>query len=287
METPKIPPSDVLPPHGQVSLLTTKIPPPSALYVSLDDKMELDVWNSLPGLQVRLSVRFLRPDGVVVPTIVFLTPTSDRTRNTFAIDITEGFILSVTVTPTLVAPLRGQTFCTVVLVRGPTLAAFSHQVLVQDYIFNLNYAGWPGGTIRSPLEGPGVMRSIVGTDPAAGAEISETVPTNARWRLIALRTNLATSIVVVNRRVKLLLDDGVNVYAEAYLSTNIVASTNPAITWAEGYVVFANSDNQQMSVLPQNNRMRSGFRIRTSTPGLDAGDNFAAPVYLVEEWIEP
>ncbi len=287
METPKIPPSDINPLHRQVTLLTDKIPPPGALYISQEDAMEMSLWNSLPGLTARIVTRFLRPDGVITPTVKLFTPSSDRARNTFKIDLTEGFLLSVAVTNHFGAPLRGQTFCTVELTRGPTGAAVSHEVLIQEYIFNLSYAGWPGGMIRSPLEGPGVMRSIVGTDPAAGAEISETVPTNARWRLIAFTSTLVTSAAVANRRLRLVHDDGANIYCNAFSTLLLPASTTTTVTWGDSYPLVENTDQQITAPLPRQDMLLAGSRIRTITTNFQAGDNWAAPVYLVEEWIEP
>jgi hypothetical protein len=32
--------------------------------------------------------------------------------------------------------------------------------------------------------------------------------------------------------------------------------------------------------------LAEGYRIKTSTAAIDAGDDYAAPIYSVEEWIE-
>jgi hypothetical protein len=88
-------------------------------------------------------------------------------------------------------------------------------VLLQGYVTDTSRLSFPGSPIRSSIEGPGVLRSITGTNPAANAEISETVPTNARWRVHAIRFTLVTDANVANREVALTLDDGAAVFARS------------------------------------------------------------------------
>lgn len=55
---------------------------------------------------------------------------------------------------------------------------------------------------------------IVGANPAAGAEVSETVPAGETWCLLGVRVTLVTSATVATRQPILTLDDGTNIFFE-------------------------------------------------------------------------
>jgi hypothetical protein len=112
---------------------------------------------------------------------------------------------------------------TVDLVRGPGAVGGVTATLLQGPVSSLQRIAWPGSLLLSSLDVAGILRSITGTDPAAGAEISETVPTGARWRLRALAATLVTSATVANRTVSLRVDDGTT----GYFGTD-AAGTQPA-----------------------------------------------------------
>ena len=61
--------------------------------------------------------------------------------------------------------------------------------------------GLPMGTFQEPGPGggEGYIRTVTGTDPAAGAEVSETVPTNAFWRLRMFSAVLVADANAANR----------------------------------------------------------------------------------------
>ncbi len=287
METPKIPPSEIItqPPH--VSFGTDKVPPPAPLYVAPLAQLfvSMNAIGAVGAVTYAVMARLLRFDGVVIPF-------EQEFQTTFGsfnalIPLAEGFLLQTSVRIVTGAPTikNGQCFVFMNLrqVPGPT---FVDTPLIADYVGLLYIASWPTGSFRKPEEGAGGVRIVFGTDPAAGVEISESVPQSARWRLISFTANLSTSAVVGNRRVTLLHDNGATIYFRTLLSTNIVASTNVFITWADSFPVFANSDNNQMSSLPSRDLLTGGFRIRTNTIGLDPGDNWSAPTYVVEEWVD-
>ena len=132
----------------------------------------------------------------------------------------------------------------------------------------------------------GRLLSITGTDPAAGAEISETVPDRRRWRLYGLSYSLVADSNPANRYVSLTIDDGTN-NLFSYLMTNTQAE-NLAYTYhhfAQNVAEFR-TGSRIYAPLPTL-LLASGFRIRTTTTDLQVGDNFSAPQLLVEEWIDP
>lgn len=132
----------------------------------------------------------------------------------------------------------------------------------------------------------GRIRSITGTDPAANAEITETVPDRRRWRFLSFRASLLTDANVASRRVFLVFNDGstdliyfpasANQAASLFLTHNFSPTTySPGLVIAD-YISCAPS-----LILP------AGFVIKTVTANIQAADNWGAPQLLVEEWIDP
>ena len=147
------------------------------------------------------------------------------------------------------------------------------------------------------FDGPGVIRTITGTQPAAGAEVSEAVPANARWKLRSFSVVIVTSSGVANRNVSLVVDDGTatnryQMYTEA-TPTNITASLTRTLQWQTGYdsstAAFQSlTDTQTVlykACLPNDFPLGKVSKIRTKTANIAAGDQYSAPIYEVEEWL--
>lgn len=256
------------------------------LYVTGDDHLLLTVSNSLAGVAVALSGRQLHKSGDVVPFSEPHTPASDRSATTRVARLARGWLQHLTVTVTTGAPIGGQTFARVDLVRGEGAGRIVLATLAAGYVTARNGLAWPGSALRSSIEGAGALRSITGADPAAGAEVSETVPTGARWALRALRVTLVTDATVANREVALTFDDGVTVYAEYPSSVNQTATQSRAYTASPAGVRGGAATSLAIMIATAPIVALSGHRIRTLTTGLAGGDNFGAPQLDVEEWIE-
>jgi hypothetical protein len=164
---------------------TAGVQPASALYVSAEDQLFINAWNSAAGAVLDIRWRMMRADGQIIIDHQNVVLTSARATVSQMFPLCEGFLLGVTAAVSGATPKRGQTFVQVGLARGNTTNPEQGAVLISDYCTNLDFASWPGGLVRGPQEGGGIIRSITGTDPAAGVEISETVPTNVRWRIQA------------------------------------------------------------------------------------------------------
>lgn len=285
-------PAPPAPPAGRpvssraVSFRVNELDPPSSLYVTQDDRLLVRAWNSVASVAVVVRARILMPDGQVVPTAVTVRPSTDRVVSQGAVDLTEGFLLSLLILVEGAAPRRGQTFVTVALARGGALAADPAQLLAADYVAEGAPIGWPGADPIAPTEGPGLVRAVAGTDPAAGVEVSETVPTNARWTLYAVRFPLVTDATVANRRVHLLVDDGTNTLYEAAAPDVQAASLTRNYNAANHGFAPAATVSELYLNLPVPLPLLQGWRVRTATDSLQAGDNFGVPRLTVEEWIE-
>ena len=259
---------------------------PNAFYVTGEDNLRIASLNSVAGVQVTISGRMLTLDGKLQPFSVPHVPNTDRTvRNQIHI-LGEGWIQNLSAVVTAGAPLYGQTWIRAEIVRGSTGAVEPLAVLLQGNVTAVQKLAFPGADIYATHERPGALRVITGADPAAGAEMAETVPSGARWRLLQLHIVLATDATVSNRESRLILDDGTTQYFESGVTAVLAASTSAAITlWRGSFLPSLASTVRGMNA-PDYIVMLAGHRLRTETSNLQAGDNYGAPLYVVEEWLE-
>lgn len=256
------------------------------VYISDDDNLRLRVLNSGAGVAVAVLGRYLTIDGKHLTIAEELTPSTDRLVSTRLVKLAPGWLQNIVVMATAGAPRRGQTWAILELVRGYTGAVIPIGVLVQGYVTETSRLPWPGAAYQDSTEGRGAIRAIVGTDPAAGAESSETVPTNARWRVLNHRIALVTDATVANRTMQILIDDGTNTIYSLAANANQPASTTFTYhSFPAGAAGYASGNTLNVPIPPEIMLM-GGSRLRTSTGNLQAGDNYGPPLILVEEWIE-
>ena len=255
--------------------------------VTGEDHLRVESVNSLTGVTVSINYRYLEPSGRVQANVQTHIPNSDRTVRRTVHALAEGAMLNLTVFATSGAPLIGQTFVRVQIVRGLTGALVVLGTLLQGYITAAQDLGWPGSPIVNSLDGQPVPRILSGTDPAAGVDINETVPTGARWQLHSFRGELATDATVGARRPRLqILDTGTFFLTLAAPATQ-PASENRNYYWATGLGHESTVDTQVItSSMPDSLILPAGSQIRTNTSLLAGGDNWGAPLLLVREWIE-
>lgn len=117
-----------------------------------------------------------------------------------------------------------------------------------------------------------------GTNPNAGAEVSQIVPSDEIWELIAMRVQLVTSAVVANRRPVLSFDDdGLTAFCRCVSPTDHVASTTIDYNFIANGSPSVATVGQDATVAIPRLILPPGFRIRTVTSGFDVGDNWGAP----------
>jgi hypothetical protein len=254
--------------------------------ISRDTNLRVHSFNSASGVTLTVVARMLGYDGQPVVCVFDQVPNTDRSIKSTIFALGEGWLVSVQAFASAGSPRRGQCFGRVELVEGLTGAVISLTPLLQGYIQDTTVRAWPGSTIDASTEGPGIIRSIAGTDPAAGVEISETVPTNARWRPLSVWFALTTSAVVANRTPRIVLDDGTTEYYRAGSGVQQTASGTLVYQASSAPISAGTGGGSNMFGLPFGLIMLGGHRIRTSTVALDVGDNYASPQLLVEEWIE-
>lgn len=252
-----------------------------------DDSLRITVVNSLPGVTVEVHGRLVTRAGDATPFRYVLAPTSNRLATSQDFRLSGGFVSNLSAFAANGSPLIGQTFVIVQIVRGAGLASFLLGTLLSAYVTATQPIGWPGTPIQSSIEGGGYPRHIVGSDPNPGFEVSEVVPTGARWRLHHFSVLIALSAAAPVRRPHLWLLFPNLSYWFSQSPFDLAASTTRDLMWAEGTQCIGNTDPRYVNMpLPSGMTMLAGSQLVTITDGLDAGDNYNAPTYTVDEWLE-
>lgn len=256
------------------------------IWIEHNDRLYVAAYSSVASLVVTFSGYFRKMSGDIIEYAVTVNPTSDRAVTAGNQHFGAGFLLSCVATLASGSANRGQCYVRAQVQRSTGTPAVKLHNVVGGYLSDDYSPSFPYGKIEGPLEGSGALRSILGSDPAAGVEISETVPTGARWRLRAMRAVLTTDITIASRYPEIVVDDGTTVFFRSPSSALIIADR------AIGVSVLSNANfNYALSTdidiqIPADLQLLAGWRVRTSTFGIVAGDNWAAPQMLVEEWIE-
>jgi len=173
------------------------------------------------------------------------------------------------------------------IVRGLSASQRVVGTLAYDFFTTTDPVMYPGDQTVDPSGGVGNIRSITGSVPAAGAEISEACPVGARWEPVSFTFSLTTSAAVGNRVVALTIDDGANIYFRD--SPNVVqaASLTDIYCFAQGQSKLAAPfASDVLGNLPARLTMLAGHRIRTVRAAGDVADQYTAPQYLVRETFE-
>lgn len=268
----------------------TKLAPqlaPSGAYMRLDDNLRITSYNSAAGVGLTIRSRILTTDGSIDASSDGQTPNTDRTAKQSILITPEGWLLGGQVFVSAGTPLVGQCYVVVEIFRGTTTSGIALQQLAAGYVTAKQPLAFPLPFWWSSIEGAGALRSIAGTTPGAGVEISETVPTGARWELLVFKATLTTSAAAANRLPALTIDDGTTEYYRDQLAANEPASTAYRNVWAQGLSLGSGLNTAtQRGALPVGLRLGSGHRIKTVTAAIDAGDQWSAVQYVVREWIE-
>ena len=209
------------------------------------------------------------------------TTNADRSRAESTYQI-HGEIQSLTVSPATTPVRRGECYVRVSLM----LDGEPVQRLTAAYLTDSKTLSWPPGVHEGFTEGPGLKRIVVGTNPAAGAEITEAAPTNAVWKLLALWIQLICDATVINRNVIVIIDDATNTLLALApdlaqtASQSIEYNMAPHLADRDTAIISRLTTPLPIIDLPQ------AYRFRTGTAFIQAGDNYAAPIFEVEEWIQ-
>lgn len=145
------------------------------------------------------------------------------------------------------------------------------------------------GEFIEASSGRGFLRSIDLGNPAAGAEYTtQTVPTNAVWRVLSFEGTLVADASGANRAPSVQYQDtGNNIVSSASSRDATIASETTV--WS-AFIGAQGTQDVTVSLaghfaLPDT-RISGGYDVVFLTHGILAGDNWGDGQLLVEEWIE-
>ncbi len=177
--------------------------------------------------------------------------------------------------------VRGQCFAILNLLRGGQALLLAQGYVTSDKALKSPF-------VESSTDGAGLLRPITGTDPAAGAEVVETVPVGARWALKSVKASLVAAVAVANRQpIFYIISGGIQLWI-SQLHTAQVATETKNYFWLiqQPWQLAGDTNGNIYDFLPLI-VLKAGSVFGTNTAGIQAADNWGAPTYLVEEWIEP
>lgn len=258
--------------------------PSQPIYLQRNDLIFIIASSNAPNAQFLLEYRYLTPDGEIKEGTFQSRPFAGTQPFTFT--LYEGWLLSFVIECNNVAVPGQWAYAQVGLARGAAGNVNVPQLglIWQGYVPNQVASGWPGQPSKEFQDGPGTIRSITGTTPAAGVDINEVVPVNRRWTLLAFRAQLTASATVANRFPGFQLDDGTNVLFLIHSSQAQTAGQTFAYDLAPGNQFFNDTNSHILIPFPTQISMKSGFHLRSATVGIQATDQWTAPQYLVYEW---
>jgi len=263
------------------------LPSPSQFYLTGEDRLRVVSANSLASVNLKVQWRTAGFDGIVRPNSQDHTPNSDRSIKTQDYELGTGSLLNVTVFASNGTPRSGQTYVMVQIVRGFGAAAIVLGTLLAGYVTSTQALGFPGSPIQSSLEGGGYLRPLQGTTPAVGAQISETVPTGARWLIVYVFHSFTTSGTPANRFAYLEWTYGGSTFGRSAQSNVHVAGQVFSYTWTANMPIAVVSAAALIQApLPADLVLLAGGHFNINATSIQVDDQFGAPAYGVREWLE-
>jgi hypothetical protein len=253
-----------------------------------EDHLRIRSFNSLAGVVLSIDLRTLDAAGDLQVNSFSHTPNTDRSANVTTIALTKGYVLNLVVRAAAGSPVVGQTYVIVELVRGLNTNAKLLGQLLGAYVTSQQGVAFPGSPIESSIAGGGNYRYFSGTVPAPGAEVSEAVPTGARWEPIAIRFDFLAGPDVGNRYVQgLLKTSAVSFIGILRPSTATTVGLLVVHIWQRGFVSSAAGGSPiSLGSLPDQLIMPAGSTIKSATVGLFGADQFVGVELGVREWLE-
>lgn len=130
-----------------------RVPPPANSYVRQDDYLAVSVLTSSTTTNLALRYRILTSSGQVHDGAETLDGASENTLKTFIFQLTEGFLLSATVSN--IGGGLADSVCGVVMAlqKGGQSSTPPHTILAQGFVSNIVGVTWPVGLPRGPATG--------------------------------------------------------------------------------------------------------------------------------------
>lgn len=278
-------------PQALITYAEGNVPPPSALYVGLNDKVRVFQFSHSPTVfQVEVDFRLLLPDGTIQVQSEFVNVGGAYTTGFNDFSMAEGFLLSVDVRSNQAGVFRGQVFINVVLLRNFGSGNTLQITLARGYCTLFSPVVWPQIPTDFPTLKPGAILQVTIGNPAAGADFTQAINGNARWRVQTLRAAFVTSAAAANRSAILQFSTAGNVFFSAPVVPVQAASLTWSYNWGSGVTTLtatagATTPNAVTS-LPDDFWLPPGSTIASVTQNIQAGDQWSAIQLDIEESLD-
>jgi len=282
------------------------VAPPSPLYIQRDDQLVIQAMSVNPNEVVTVGLRLLEapvprggqpeagqpsagvPDPRNSNIVSFfqerLLMANARVVASLLRALAEGYLLSAVVSCN-VAQFRGQCFVRLWLQSGSLAATTQRQLLFSDYVTSTPSAGFPGGRISAPEEGPGFTRVLQIATPAAGADFVNTNIATQRFALKSLSATFTASATVANRNVSITIDQGGSIVWQDDLSVSITAGQVISVNGSQTNVPTGVVTTTLFFVLPPGLIMMPQWNIRSVTANIQVGDQWSNIFMNLEEYL--
>ena len=158
--------------------------------------------------------------------------------------------------------------------------------LFSGYITSGASLSWPFSSNMPSTPLVGQVSIITGANPAAGSEISATVPARFLWKIKAVIFSLVTSATAATRQVHLQYNQDADIVWDLPSAVTQTASLTRVYTWmAGGGIAGYAADNDIFNSLPPDLYLHPTAIIQTATDNLQVGDDFGAPFIWVERYL--
>jgi hypothetical protein len=204
-----------------------------------------------------------------------------------------GYVVSSEIIATSsLATQRGQTYVTVLIVGDPAASAASTKAcLLAGYLYFGNILRMGSFVEPGPAGGHGQVKSIVVTNPGAGADpAAQAVPTGAAWKLLTWSAKMVQGLTQTPLPILQIRDASTNVLA-LLPGANAAqgASTTVQYLWTRGDTTNEGiiTSTNVLGPMPDYPALPAGFDITTASAGLGANSQWNPVVLVVEEWVMP
>jgi hypothetical protein len=245
------------------------------------DNLRVTTFGTVAAVDLVIAIRWLTLAGEVVPFVFHHTPASDGSPVETLHRLSDGWLLTSTVQVASGAVPSPGFFVRLDIVAGLTGAVQLVGTLAQGFVSSQAAISYPLSPIVGPDAAGGAPLTVVGANPAAGAEFTVNVPVNTQWRVLSIRAPLVTDGTVANRETRLRIISGGNQVAIIPSGVVQAASETRDYLWFPGGVFHATPATGDVSAPMPAVVLPAGAIIESLTLNLQAGDNWGPPVLLV------
>lgn len=279
--------ADLITQTSQILWETAKVQPPSNLYVTSSDRIQVSYWTVGGQPELDIAGRLLEPDGSI-KLLSFQIPISGVSLpGTFTFQIAEGFLLDLVATCPTSFVQRGTLFVQVAIVRGNTSNPTLSHVLIQDYVWTKSICQWPGSPVRDPREGPGTIISTL-IQPAQGTDWTFSNSQNTRARVRMVQAILQTAAAVANRLVVILILNGSGTQIASFGGQfSQVASNSYQYSIGPGLQLSTAAIGFPQICLPADLMLDANWSIKSATLNIQPLDSWQNVYVTTESWISP